>query len=83
MLHESKPWTLSSILLVAAGATLVITGLYFILVRPPLLPEDVRYMALPAAQFDAVKPRLELWLPARLTIQRVRMLSDSIFYYRA
>ena len=57
-----KFWTLSSILLTAAGATLVIAGLYFILVRPPLLPEDVRYMALPTAQFEAVKPQLESWL---------------------
>ena len=55
-------WPLSSILLAVAGAALVVTGLYFVLVRPPLLPEDVRYMALPAAQFDAVRPRLELWL---------------------
>ncbi len=55
-------WPLSSILLAAAGATLVAAGLYFIGVRPPLLPEDVRYMALPAAQFDAIRPRLELWL---------------------
>jgi len=58
----SNSWTLSSILLAAAGATLVITGLYFIVVRPPLLPEDVRFMALPAAQFDLLKPRLEPWL---------------------
>jgi hypothetical protein len=55
-------WMLSSILLAAAGATLVVAGLYFILVRPPLLPEDLRYIALSAAQFDAVRPRLELWL---------------------
>ncbi|WP_204349658.1 hypothetical protein, partial [Serratia marcescens] len=40
----------------------MITELYFILVRPPLLPEDVRYMALPATQFDAVKQGLEAWL---------------------
>ena len=46
----------------AAGATLIIMGLYFILMRPPLLPEDVRYMALPAMQFDLLKPRLEPWL---------------------
>ena len=45
-----------------AGATFVLTGLYFMLVRPPLLPEDVLYMALPAVQFDAIRPRLELWL---------------------
>ena len=55
-------WPLSSILLTAAGAALMVAGLYFVFVRPPLLPEDVRYMALPAAQFDAVRPRLELWL---------------------
>ena len=59
---KMRSWPLSSILLTAAGATLVVTGLYFILVRPPLLPEDVRYLALPAAQIDAVRPRLELWL---------------------
>ena len=58
----SRSWPLSSILLAAAGFTLVIMGMYFILVRPPLLPEDVRYMALPAAQIDAVKPALESWL---------------------
>ena len=58
----TRSWPLSSILLAAAGATLVVAGLYFIVVRPPLLPEDVRYMALPAAQFDAIRPRLELWL---------------------
>ena len=55
-------WTISSILLAMAGATLVVTGLYFVLVRPPLLAEDLRYMALSAAQLDAVKPRIELWL---------------------
>lgn len=57
-----RSWPLSSIVLAAAGATLVITGLYFILMRPPLLPEDVRYMALSEAQLDSVRPRLEIWL---------------------
>jgi hypothetical protein len=59
---ESKPWTPSSITLVMAGVALIAVGLYFILLRPPLLPEDVRYMALPAAQLDILRPRLELWL---------------------
>jgi hypothetical protein len=62
MKPESKSWTPSSIALTMAGVTLIGVGLYFILLRPPLLPEDVRYMALPAAQFDIVKPRLEAWL---------------------
>jgi hypothetical protein len=58
----SKRWTPSSIVLIMAGVTLIAVGLYFILLRPPLLPEDVRYMALPAAQLDILRPRLELWL---------------------
>jgi hypothetical protein len=36
--------------------------LYFVLLRPPLLPEDVRYMGVSAVQLDAVRPRLEAWL---------------------
>ncbi len=59
---KSKPWTPSSIVLIMAGITLTAVGLYFMLLRPPLLPEDVRYMALPTAQLDIVRPRLDLWL---------------------
>ena len=59
---SAKPWTPSSIVLIFAGICLIGVGLYFIVLRPPLLPEDVRYMALPEAQLDILKPRLELWL---------------------
>jgi hypothetical protein len=62
MKPERKPWTPSAIVLATAGVTLIGAGLYFILLRPPLLPEDARYMALPAAEFDVIKPRLEAWL---------------------
>ncbi len=61
-MNESKRWTPSSIVLILAGVALIGVGLYFILLRPPLLPEDVRYMGLPAAQFDILRPRLEAWL---------------------
>jgi hypothetical protein len=61
-MNESKPWTPSSIVLIIAGVALIGVGLYFILLRPPLLPEDVRYLALPTAQLDILRPRLELWL---------------------
>ena len=59
---SSGKWTLSSIILALAGSTLVAAGLYFILLRPPLLPEDVHYMGLSATELDAVRPRLEAWL---------------------
>ena len=55
-------WPLSSIILAVAGVALVAVGLYFVLLRPPLLPEDVRYMGLSAVQLDAIRPRLEGWL---------------------
>ena len=59
---ERKSWTPSSIILAVSGIALVGTGLYFILLRPSLLPEDVRYLNLPAAQLDIVRPNLEAWL---------------------
>ena len=58
----TKSWPLSSIILVVAGVTLVCTGLYFVLLRPPLLPEDIRYMKLSPAELEAFSPRLEAWL---------------------
>ncbi|MBX9650296.1 MAG: hypothetical protein K2X57_24950 [Xanthobacteraceae bacterium] len=58
----TERWTPSSIVLILAGAALTGVGLYFILLRPPLLPEDIRYMALPAAELDLLRPRIELWL---------------------
>ena len=59
---DRSSWPPSSIVLVMAGVTLIGTGIYFLFLRPPLLPEDIRYMALPPAQFDVLRPRLELWL---------------------
>ena len=62
MKPSGKSWTLSSIILAVAGITLVGAGVYFIVLRPPLLPEDIRYMGLSAADLGAVRPRLEAWL---------------------
>ncbi len=53
----------SAILLVLAGITLIGKGFHFLLLRPPLLPEDVHFMGLNDAQLVAVGPRLEAWLP--------------------
>jgi len=40
----------------------VLAGAYLLLLRPPLLPEDVRYMELSSTQLASVRPELELWL---------------------
>ena len=57
-----RSWPLSSVLLALAGITLMGAGLYFLFLRPPLLPEDVRYMGLSAAELGPIRPRLEAWL---------------------
>jgi hypothetical protein len=62
MKQENRSRTLSWIVLAAAGVAVTGIGFYFIFLRPPLLPEDLRFLALPASQLDIIRPRLELWL---------------------
>ena len=53
---------LSSWMLIACGAWLVALGLYFIFLRPALLPEDTQFMGSSLAQVLAAVPGLEGWL---------------------
>ena len=62
MRQTDKKWTLSAVLLAVAGTSLVLMGLYFLLLRPSLLPEDIRFMALSDAQLASVRPNLDAWL---------------------
>ena len=58
----SSIWPVSALVLAAAGLAVAGTGLYFIFLRPPLLPEDVCFMSLSSAQLDVVRPHFEAWL---------------------
>jgi hypothetical protein len=49
-------------LLIACGVTLVGVGLYFVLLRPPLLPEDVGYMGTSVPDVERAVPGLANWL---------------------
>jgi hypothetical protein len=71
-------WPPSAILLLLAGITLIGTGLYFLLLRPPLLPEDVRYMGLNEAQLVAVRPRLEMWLTHVFRVMGGYILANGV-----
>ena len=71
-------WPLSSLVLAVAGIALVGTGLYFMLLRPPLLPEDLRYMGQAAAQFDTVRPRLEAWLTQVFRVMGGHVLATGV-----
>ena len=55
-------WRSSSMLLAASGILLIGVGIYFLVLRPPLLPEDVRYMGLTPTELQSIGPRLTAWL---------------------
>jgi type II secretory pathway component PulF len=55
-----KPY--SSSLLAVAGFILIATGIYFIFLRPFLLPEDVRYMKTNLSAIQNAAPGLSAWL---------------------
>lgn len=59
---NTRPWRPSVLLLAVAAIMLMGTGLYFLFLRPALLPEDIRYMGLAAAQLDGVARPLADWL---------------------
>ncbi len=55
-----KPY--ASTLLTVCGIILMGMGLYFALIRPALLPEDILYIGLPTEQFQVTAPGLSNWL---------------------
>jgi hypothetical protein len=60
--QRMKSWRPSAIVLAMAGIALLGIGLYFVFLRPPLLPEDLRYMRLTVGQTQAFEPGLTAWL---------------------
>ncbi len=52
----------SSLVLAGAGVLLIALGLYFLFLRPSLLPEDIRYMGLTSAELQSIGPKLGKWL---------------------
>lgn len=53
---------ISRILFISCGIWLIGLGLYFMLLRPPLLPEDWRFMGANPTEVQATIPGLALWL---------------------
>ena len=52
----------SSWMFIACGVWLVALGVYFIILRPPLLPEDSRFIGTTLEQLRLAAPGLENWL---------------------
>ena len=55
-------------MLVACGAWLAGLGFYFIVLRPPLLAEDVRFMGTTTDHLRSSLPGLERWLSKVFTV---------------
>jgi hypothetical protein len=53
---------LSSTFIVFQGALFMGLGLYFVFIRPPLLPEDPRFMGASLTDIQAAIPGLAIWL---------------------
>lgn len=62
MSARTAPWRPSSVLLAFAGFIVAGIGVYFVALRPTLLPEDTRFMQLSAAELSSIGPRLGSWL---------------------
>ena len=52
----------SAVTLALGGVILMALGLYFAVLRPPLLPEDPRFMGSTLAQVQEALPGLLIWL---------------------
>ena len=55
-------------MIAACGIWLMGLGLYFIVLRPPLLPEDPRYIGTSLGQIRVAVPGLESWLKNVFTV---------------
>jgi hypothetical protein len=58
---RTKPY-ISSILLALNGIIVMGLGLYFVFIRPPLLPEDARFMGTTLIDIQNAIPGLLTWL---------------------
>lgn len=57
---SARPY--GSIALVCGGVIVGGLGPYFVFMRPPLLPEDPRFMGASLADIEATLPGLSAWL---------------------
>lgn len=67
-LKAVKSIQVSKWMLSACGVWLMALGVYFIFVRPPLLPEDPRFMGVTLEQIRVSVPGLESWLRKVFTV---------------
>ena len=60
--REQQSRRISEWIFIACGVWMLGLGIYFMVSRPALLPEDARFMGSSLAEIQASLPRLERWL---------------------
>ena len=66
-IRKPRP-SISMFVFIACGIWLIGLGLYFMLLRPSLLPEDLRYMGTSAGEIQSALPGLERWTHRVFTV---------------
>lgn len=64
--------------LMVGGIALIGVGCYYWFLRPPLLPEDVRYTGMSLPEVSAVVPGLRNWLTKVFMVLAVTTLSGAM-----
>ena len=75
--RKSRP-PISVFLFIACGIWLIGLGLYFIFLRPPLLPEDLRYMETTIGDIQSAIPGLERWTNRVFTVMGGFMMGSGL-----
>jgi hypothetical protein len=78
MLEFSTILDVSAWLLAVCGLIVVSIGVFFIAFRPPLLPEDRRYMAAPQEALAVVLPDLSRWLGKVFSVMGGYMVATGV-----
>ncbi len=68
MKAQSALLRVSMWIFVACGIWLIGLGGYFMFLRPPLLPEDLRYLGSSATEVEMLSPHLASWLRNVFTV---------------
>lgn len=76
-IRKPRP-SISMFLFIACGIWLIGLGLYFIFLRPSLLPEDLRYMETSVGDIQSAIPGLERWTNRVFTVMGGFMMGSGV-----
>lgn len=78
MIFQTKDNLISARLLSFCGLWLIGLGIYFIIFRPSLLPEDARYMGTTIIEIKTILPGIKNWLHKVFTVMGGFMMGAGV-----